>query len=674
MSPIHQWFSLNSDLVTLIYGLSIAAIGAAILFQPKRESRFPLAGTLWLFAGYAFLHAPADFIHLRAITGGVPETVIYVGKALTFSSYVFLFEFGRRAVGLSKPTAGPWLLPLVLIGIVVMGVFSGDFWAVENVLFGYLVRFPAGIMAAGGLYWFYQANRKTLKPLKVKKHFIAASLALFFWAFLCGIVRVDAHFFPSNWLNIESFFLVVGVPVYVFRTICAVVVVWGVTGILRIFNWETMTELRNARDNLKLELTERSRVEDKLREQRELLEQTVEERTTELQHNFEIQTVLNALLNISMKRRSLETTLRRSLEVITAIPWLGLESRASIALVDGESECLKLAAHVGFSEIQKEKCGRVRFGQCLCGLAAADQEIVFSDSVDDRHHIKFEGIADHSDYCVPIVFSGKTVGVIAIHSKPGNQSVKPEKDFLLAVGNVLAGIIARGIAEEKLVTYWDQLRSLASELVLAEERERRRIATDLHDRIGQNLATVKMKLGQACADVSDSSLVEVQHLLEQIISDTRSLTFELSPPILYELGLEPALEWLVERVHLRHGIRGSCLDDGEHKPLRDDVRVLLFRATRELVNNVVRHARAENLTISIAKEENHVRIDIEDDGVGFDSQNATDLSTGDSTHFGLFSVKERMDQLRGRLELTSTPGQGTKATLVAPLELPTPSS
>ena len=667
MSPIHQWFDAHSDLVTLLYGLSIAAIAAAILFQPRRKSRFPLAGTLWLFAGYALLHFPADFIHLRAITRGLSETGHHVANLLTFSAYIFLFEFGRRVVGLSRQTVAPWLLPLIVIGIVVVGVVSDDFWPTEHVLFGYFVRFPAGVMAGSGIYWFYRANRDTLKPLQVKKHFVATGLALFAWAFFCGLVRTDAHFAPSSWVNVDSFFQFVTIPVYVFRTVCALVVVWGVAGILRIFDWEAVTELRNARDDLKTELTERRRVEGELRKQRELLEQLVEERTTELRRNYDIQTVLNALLRISMKQLPLETTLLRSLETIIAVPWLGLETRASISLVGDDTECLELAAQVGFAEAQKERCGRVPFGQCLCGLAAATQEIVFSDSIDERH-IRYDGMADHGDYCIPILFSGKTLGVVALHLMPGHQQQEPAEDFLVSVGNVLAGIIARGLAEGKLLAYRDQLRSLTSQLVLAEEKERRRIANDLHDQIGQNLATVRMKLGQVSSERSECCLDEVQHLLEQIVADTRSLTFDLSPPILYELGLESAIEWLTERIQVQFGVQGTFVDDEEPKPLRDDVRVLLFQATRELLNNVARHAQAQNVYVSISRDGANLRIEIEDDGVGFDSSTATAILNPTNGNFGLFSVRERMDQLRGRFRLRSQPGRGTTATLVAPLE------
>jgi signal transduction histidine kinase len=115
-----------------------------------------------------------------------------------------------------------------------------------------------------------------------------------------------------------------------------------------------------------------------------------------------------------------------------------------------------------------------------------------------------------------------------------------------------------------------RLRSLASELILAEERERRRIAMALHDRVAQTLALSKLKLEAVQESVSSTDLAkpldEIYRLIEQAIQDTRSLTFEVSPPILYQLGLEAAVEWLTERVQDRHGILSNFEDDGQPKP------------------------------------------------------------------------------------------------------------
>jgi len=169
----------------------------------------------------------------------------------------------------------------------------------------------------------------------------------------------------------------------------------------------------------------------------------------------------------------------------------------------------------------------------------------------------------------------------------------------------------------------------------------------------------------AAADAGDVG--EVLGLLDQSIRDTRHLTFELSPPILYDLGLEAALEWLVEQYREDHGILCEFEDDGLPKPLDEDVRVHLFRAVQELLVNVAKHARPHSAKVATRRDGGSVRVEVKDDGVGFETSEARSLGEG-SGGFGLFSVRERLGHMGGRFEIESEPGKGTRVTLVAPLK------
>lgn len=226
-------------------------------------------------------------------------------------------------------------------------------------------------------------------------------------------------------------------------------------------------------------------------------------------------------------------------------------------------------------------------------------------------------------------------------------------------------------AEEKLLVYQEKLRSLSSELFLAEERERRRIAAGLHDRIGQNLVYSKIKLDSIQKTLLASSQLgvidEICALIEQMISETRSLTFELSPPVLYELGLEPAIEWLTEQNQARHGLNTEFHDDGQHKPLDVTVGVFLFHATRELLFNIVKHSRARSSKVAIHKEGDNIRVQIEDDGIGFEISGSNSEEFR-NRGFGLFSIRERLSSIGGRIEIKTGPGQGTRIVLLAPLQ------
>jgi len=237
---------------------------------------------------------------------------------------------------------------------------------------------------------------------------------------------------------------------------------------------------------------------------------------------------------------------------------------------------------------------------------------------------------------------------------------------------IVRDITERKIAEQRLIEYQNQLRSLASELTLAEEHERRRFATYLHDHIGQTLFGIHLKLDLLKQSLSTNDdikpLKEVMNSIQQMIRDTRLLTFELSPPILHESNLESALDSLTERMHEQYGIMVTLKNDKQEKPLDDDIKIFLFQAVRELLINVVKHAHAKGVSISIQKEHTRIQIHVEDDGVGF-IPSSNDFSQNQHKGFGLFSIRERLNYLGGSLEINSQPGHGTKITILSPLKI-----
>ncbi len=233
-------------------------------------------------------------------------------------------------------------------------------------------------------------------------------------------------------------------------------------------------------------------------------------------------------------------------------------------------------------------------------------------------------------------------------------------------------------AEEKLDRYQDELRALAAELTLAEARERRRIADGLHDQTGQALVAARMQLAALAEAEEDGgkrrSLGEIYRLLEQTLRQTRSLTFELSCPVLYRLGLAAALRDLGEGLEQEHGVRFHWVegDPGDLPRLTEDRKVLLFRCVRELLLNVVKHARASTVRLSLRRAGGRLRITVEDDGVGFE------VSKPRSGHaaaggIGLFGIRERLRHLDGRLEIRTALGDGSRASisvLLGPEETP----
>jgi len=225
-------------------------------------------------------------------------------------------------------------------------------------------------------------------------------------------------------------------------------------------------------------------------------------------------------------------------------------------------------------------------------------------------------------------------------------------------------------AERKLIDYQQQLRSLANQLTRNEEGMRRNLGAYLHDRIGQTLSIAKMRLEMMGTSLNNGDTrekhSEILKLLETVIQDTRKLTYELSPVVLHELGLEAALGWLAEQTGKEHNISVTFRSDKKPKQLDENLKVLLYRAVSELLINVVKHAQANNVVVSMRRKDRDLHITIEDNGIGFDPAEISRLPARERG-FGLFSIKERLHYFGGGIEIKSAPHKGAHITLRAPL-------
>jgi len=234
-----------------------------------------------------------------------------------------------------------------------------------------------------------------------------------------------------------------------------------------------------------------------------------------------------------------------------------------------------------------------------------------------------------------------------------------------------AEVRERELRQKEILSYQEKLRGLSSELILTEERERREIATDLHDVIGQTLAMAKMKAGElksACASPEAAAeLKKLSGFIEEAIFATRNLTFQLASPILYELGLESALERLAEDTRSRHGLPVSFLGEGGRMPLPVETSILIFKAVRELLMNAVKHSKASEVSVRVRRAGGKIEVIVRDNGRGFDYA-AASAYYWDKGGFGLFSIREKVSRLGGEFKINSRPGTGTLAVITAPLK------
>jgi PAS domain S-box-containing protein len=251
---------------------------------------------------------------------------------------------------------------------------------------------------------------------------------------------------------------------------------------------------------------------------------------------------------------------------------------------------------------------------------------------------------------------------------------------LFRVGGKLVSVtgIARDIAErlekeQRIQEYQNRLKALAADLTLSEERERRRIAEQLHDGPGQALAYARMRLASLSKHLGDGgqarALDEVSSYVREAAQETGRVVSGLSPKSLLDQGLVSALrDWATEQSPGGSGIEieiVSRLEEGEDRGLSDLTRTFLFRNTRELLTNVVKHAGASRVQIVVQRSGEQLELLVRDDGQGCDPTQALAKNGGEGG-FGLFSIRERMADLGGVLEIDSQPGRGFTATLLVP--------
>lgn len=230
--------------------------------------------------------------------------------------------------------------------------------------------------------------------------------------------------------------------------------------------------------------------------------------------------------------------------------------------------------------------------------------------------------------------------------------------------------------ENDLREYQKKLETMALELSLAEERERCRIAGELHDQVSQRLILSKIKISTLASQLSDNcheqAFEELLQLVDQSIHDIRTLTFQMRPPVLANAGLEAAVAWLAEEIQEQYGIVVDYVNLGadDQKPVHFEyeIRSTIYQVVRELLLNVVKHAGTQSARICLERQADSLTITVADDGAGFDTSGPV-VKSLNSGGYGLFNARQKIEYMRGELKLESVPGKGTQATIMVPMAI-----
>ncbi|GAB1452527.1 hypothetical protein MASR2M47_25830 [Draconibacterium sp.] len=222
---------------------------------------------------------------------------------------------------------------------------------------------------------------------------------------------------------------------------------------------------------------------------------------------------------------------------------------------------------------------------------------------------------------------------------------------------------------KRIQQYQKMLKNLNIEITLIEERERRRIAEYMHDSLGQTLSLAFLKLSsidnQEFQPEVRKQIDEIYILLTKAINESRVLTYDLSPPMLYELGLTPTFKWRLEQIESINHIETQLIGEEIKITVKKEITIFIYRIVNELLQNVLKHAQATRIVLEIAEKKNKYSISVKDNGVGFNREKLNGKKRMEG--FGLISIKERLESFKGRINIKSELGKGTTATIEIPV-------
>jgi PAS domain S-box-containing protein len=389
----------------------------------------------------------------------------------------------------------------------------------------------------------------------------------------------------------------------------------------------------------------------------------------ELQRNHDLQIRINHLLSLSLEALPLEELLSRALDQILSMPWLGLEEKGCLFLKDREGSLQTMIAQRGLCEEVAKAFGRTPAGACLCREAARSGAIQFISCPERCPERTCEHYAPHGHYCVPLVSGSGTLGMMNLYVREGEGRSERREAVFRMVAGVLASLVERKRAESALQESERELRHLSSRLLTVQEKERKRVAQELHDSIGQTLTAIKFGIEGALHQGSGQMDPAVKRSLEALIAtvqsgieEARKIMMDLRPSILDDLGILATLRWFCREFEkIYTGIRVSREIRINERDVPEPLKIVIYRVIQEAFHNASKHSGADRLVLSLARKNGRLRLSVRDNGRGFDPKRKGD-GPASAGGVGLGSMKERVEVSGGIFAVESGRGAGTTLT------------
>jgi len=724
MNAVTDFFVRQIVAVFFFYGLAFFVMGLALLFVGRRTSQLRFALAVVPLAAFGILHAAHEwyemFQKIGAVTGAPPPGVAEesVRLLLLAASFVALLVFALVLLtGAGTPHRKIYLPVLVILLLWVTSTlllaFRFQLAPVAAIGLGdSLSRYAIGIPAALLGVWALMAQQRIFREQDMPQYgrdLVWAAAALLLYGVIGQIFVKESILFPSHVFSQANFLDWFGIPIQLFRALMAAALTFFLLRALRAFDVEERRRLEQANQAKLAAQTAALDAERRTGRQMEQLNYELRLAAHKLSLLLDLSNLLDAPLPLPQR---LDAALRRIVEslpfseagmillVPAAAPSAGAAGSMAVTTShngqpnDGlgpQRQRPQMAATTGFDAMQEDECspeeslaealGRQSIGQARPLCLHTDNRIMeFELDVPPENHACRRHVSPTRAIALPLMANARVIGSLVLARCPAEayRLASSEPALMAGIAQQLGLSIANALLQEQAQVREQVLGELLHQVVGAQEAERQRIARELHDATGQSLTAISLGLRGVenyliQANPGDDPRVLIHQVKElrsfgqNALGELRNLISDLRPPQLDDLGLAAALRWYVQAYAQRRDIAVQFRVEGDDSRLPPEYRTVLFRIGQEALTNIAKHAEATSAEVILLVGPDRVRLDVSDDGRGFDPQLVAQLETDRQAGWGLVGIRERALLLGGECRIDTAPGAGTHLQVMVPL-------
>lgn len=693
MQLITDFFLHNLIVIYFFYGLAFFCMGLFVWLERGRSSSFRLAKAMGTLGAFGIVHGLHEWIVMFQFIQdrvSVPKWMLLgeVQVAHLVVSFSLLVIFGVRliyanltgsderalwvAVGTAVSLAALWALAAWWASRAYQ-LTRDDIFPVMDVLSRYLLAVPGAMLTASGIvleqkHFLREGLKENSRDLKL------VALAMGLYGLVGQLFVSQTVLFPSTVIHSGLFLRLFGVPVQLFRAVLAVGTAVFFIRAIRVFEWERQQQLAQANEARLTAQQEALAVQQRAREEMEALNGRLANALEDLTVLFDFSRhLVESLDRLEMAEKAAES-------VVTAVPWL---LGCQILIQENADSPLSVVGMAG-SAVENGRFAPDKVASLVKTIHEQGTAYAYQNG-------RFTQIARINTETLPLQPESRCLlglplklkeshdGILLVEVDTQSRHIQHREIHLLeALASQLSVALDNATLYQKVLSR-DKLRGeLLAQVVSARERERKRIARELHDGTGQLLTAIGLGIAAASSNLPKAPKKALQQLAllkemsNEALTELRDVMMNLRPSLLDDLGLVPAMKNLVDEIETKLQKMGQPAHAdfqvvGEPIRLDPNLETIIFRILQEALTNVMKHACADNITITLAYEDAHVHLMVMDDGCGFELQAVENPQNGKHP-LGLLGMQERVSLVGGHFAIHSAPGNGTKIDVYLPVK------